>query len=441
MDKKMARRSFLKGGLAAGVASVAAPMILPSGVLAANGRPGANDRIVIGAIGAGAMGSGIIRLLTAYDDIRVAAVVDVDKGKREYVAGEIDATPYRDYREMLERDDIDAVTIATPEHWHGLLTIHSAQAGKDIYCEKPMSLTISEGRRMVEAVRKYGRVLQTGSQDRSNPQNYEACMLIRNGRIGKIEKVIAADYASPQRNGMPGHPIPDDIDWDLFCGPVQPHPYHPSFREVRGWVSYYEFAGHAATSLGTHGFDQIQWVLNTSDTGPVEIWTEGEPFKPSINRAEAGFVPGNQNEPRVFMRYANGISIELGDAPWFGARFIGEHGSITIDRGEYTADPPELIEEPLVNPEVVVLPKSTNHFRNWIDCIRDRTDPICHVEIGHRTATITHLLNIARWVSEVTGETGNILQWDPEQEQFTNSPWGNHFLDRPRRKPYDYPVI
>ncbi len=440
MGNKIARRSFLKKGLAAGMVSGIAPMVLPSGVLAANGSPGANDRIVIASIGVGAMGSGHVQRMTSYDDVRVAAVVDVDRPKREYVAGQIGADAYNDYREMLERSDIDAVMIALPEHWQGLVTIHAAQAGKDIYCEKPISLTVREGRRMVQAVQKYDRVFQTGSQDRSNPSNYEACMLMRNGRLGKIHKVTARNYASPERNGMPGHPIPEEFDWDLFCGPVQPHAFHPHFREVRGWVHVYDFAGHSMTSLGSHGFDQIQWVLDTSDTGPVDIWTEGEPFEASISRGENGHVTRDQFTPRVGMRYANGVEIELGDAPYFGAVFHGEHGNLTIDRGEYTADPLELIEEPLENPEVVV-EQSANHFRNWIDCIRDRGKPICHEEVGHCTATICHLANIARWVSEVTGETGNTLHWDPDKEEFSNSQWGNYFLDRPRRKGFEYPEI
>lgn len=440
MGSKIARRSFLKQGLAGTLAGVAAPMILPSGVLAANGNPGANDRIVIGGIGVGAMGRGIIHHLMTHEDIRVAAIADVDRMKREEIAGQINVDAYRDYREMLDRDDIDAVVIATPEHWHGLPAIHAAQAGKDIYCEKPVSLTVREGRLMVQAAEKYGRVFQTGSQDRSNQENYAGCMFIRNGRIGNVKQVITCNQPSPELNGMPGHPVPEDIDWDMWCGPVQPHAFNPFFREIRGWVSFKDFSGHHVTSDGAHSMDQIQWVLDTSETGPVEVWTEGEPFKASVNRREAGYESGNLFGPKVYMRYASGITLETGDAPKWGGIFIGEKGSITIDRSSYSADPPELIEEPLENPEVVV-PQSTNHFRNWIDCIKDRSKPVCHAEIGHRSATLCHLINIARWVSEVTGETGNVLQWDPDQEVFTNSQWGNHFLDRPRRKPYDFPVI
>ena len=440
MGNKIARRSFLKQGLAAGMISGVAPMILPSGVLAANGNPGANGRIVVGGIGAGAMGRGLVHHFTAYDDVTVAAVCDVDHPKCDALAGQVNADAYYDYREMLERNDIDAVVIALPEHWHGLATIHAAQAGKDIYCEKPISLTVREGRLMVQAVQKYDRVFQTGSQDRSNGQNYEACMLIRNGRIGQIERVVAHNHSTPHLNGMPGHPVPDDIDWDMWMGPVQPHAFHPHFREIRGWVGFKDFAGASMTSNGTHGFDQIQWVLDTSDTGPVEVWTEGESHQAGINRGENGHVPGTPHGPQVFMRYASGIVMELGDAPLWGGRFIGEHGSITIDRGSYHSDPPELIEEPLKSPEVVVS-QSTNHFRNWVDCMKTREKPICHEEVGHRTATVAHLANIARWVSEVTGETGNKLQWDPDKEEFTNSQWGNHFLDRPRRKGYEFPTI
>ena len=438
MSQGITRRGFLKRGMEMGAAGMTAPYVLRSGVLAHNGNPGANDRIVIGHIGVGAMGAGMTRIFTGFDDVEIAAVADVDLANANQVGNDLGVDIYQDYRELLDRDDIDAVVIATPEHWHGLIAIHAAQAGKDIYCEKPISLTIGEGRKMVEAVRKYGRVFQTGSQDRSNPQNYRACMLIRNGLLGKIERVIAHNHASPALNGLPGHPVPDDLDWDMWCGPVQPHPYHPHFRTVRGWVAYRDFAGHSMTSNGTHGMDQIQWALGMDGSGPVEIWTEGEPFQPPLIRGDGRDVPGNHFEPKVYMRYANDIIMELGDAPLWGGHFFGENGSILIDRGQFTADPPELADVELEDLEVQLY-KSDHHWRNWVDCIKTREDPIAAVEMGHGTATVCHLANIARWVSQITGETGERLKWDPETERFANSTWGNHFLDRPRRAPYDYP--
>ncbi|MFP4191147.1 MAG: Gfo/Idh/MocA family protein [Candidatus Hydrogenedentota bacterium] len=435
----MTRRRFLRKGALAGLTAAAAPMVLRSGVLAANGNPGANDRLALGLIGAGTMGPGLARIMSLEDDVAIAAVADVDLEKAEAVAGEHGADAHQDYRQMLDRDDIEAVIIATPEHWHGLPAIHAAQAGKDIYCEKPVSLTIREGRLMAEAVRKYERVFQTGSQDRSREANRKGCMLVRNGRIGAIKRVIAYNHASPEYNGLPGEPVPDFLDWDMWCGPVQPHPFHPQFRQVRGWVTFRDFGGHSMTSNGAHGMDQIQWALGMDEGGPVEVWTEGEPYDPPTRR-EPGLEQALpvQQRPNVFMRYPGDIVMELGDAPMWGGRFIGEEGELTIARGELRSDPPELAEEPLEDPEIEV-EHSEHHYRNWLDCIKTREDPIAHVEVGHRSATVCHLANIARWVSEVTGETGEHLEWDPEKEEFTNSQWGNHFLDRPRRKAYDFP--
>jgi len=439
MEVNMTRRRFLRKGAAAGVAAVAAgPMVLRSGVLGANGNPGANGNIVLGLIGCGAMGTGLARGIADKADGTVAAVADPDREKAESVAADHGADVYQDYRAMLDRNDIDAVIVATPEHWHGLPTIHAAQAGKDIYCEKPISLTVREGQLMVEAVRKYGCVFQTGSQDRSRSDNYQACLHIRNGRLGKIERLLAHNHPSPELNGMPGHEVPDYMDWDLWCGPVQPHPYNPHFQTVRGWVSFQAFSGHGMTSNGSHGFDQIQWILGMDDGGPVEVWTEGEPFQPSINRGDAGRTEGDQRAPKVFMRYPGDIIVEGGGGPAWGGRFIGEEGEFNVERRDCYSDPPELYDEPLEDPGVEV-ERSEDHHRNWLDCIKTREDPIAHVDIGHRSAIVCHLGNIARWVSEVTGETGEPLKWDPEKEEFTNSQWGNHFLDRPRRQGYELP--
>ena len=443
MTKHISRRGFLKTSVAA-----AAPMVLPAGVLAANGNPGANDRIVIGAIGAGRQGGGLTTRFAGYEDVAIAAVADVDLRRAERLAGEVGADDvYQDYRRLLERDDIDAVVDAVPDHWRAIIGIHAAQAGKDIYGEKPVSLTIREGRQLVKAVRNNGAVYQTGTQRRSWQGNYDACMLVRNGRLGKIEKAIASDYPSPWRYGMAGEEsVPAELNWDMWCGPVMPVPYHERGLFIQrgepGWLSFEGFSGGELTGNGSHGLDQIQWALGTDDTGPVEVWTEGEPFEPPTYREPEGRGRGDARgvEPKVFMRYANGILIEFGDAPWGAGTIVGEKGSIAIGNNEFTTDPPELGEEPLDDPEIV-MEHSEHHYRNWLDCIRDRRRAIADVEIGHRSVTICHLANIARWVSEVTGETGQRLEWDPVEERFTNSQWGNHFLDRPRRAGYELPEV
>ncbi len=436
------RRNFIKHAISAGAASLVVPHMIPRHVLGGENRAAANNRVVIGVIGVGAMGSGLTRHFSFIEDVDVAAVADVDRNKAESVAGPMGIDSYQDYRHILDRKDIDAVVITTPEHWHALPAIHAAQAGKDIYCEKPISLTVREGRMMVEAVRKHKRVFQTGSQDRSALAAWLACMCIRNGRLGKIKRVIAYNHPSPYYNGLPGHAEPDDLDWDMYCGPVQPHPYHPQFRGVRGWVEFRDFAGHSMTSNGSHGFDQIQRALGMDESGPSEVWTEGNPYAPPIYRG--GGKP-NTRSPKVFMRYPGDITVELADAHLFGARFIGENGTVDLRRREYTFDPVELgperiSEDALDNEDLSIqLYRSRNHHRNWLDCIKNREETVATAEIGHRSATVCHLGNIARWVSQVTGETGQRLAWDAQKETFSNSDWANHFLDRPRRKPYQLP--
>ena len=443
MSKHTSRRSFLK----AGVAVAAAPMILPSGVLAANGNPGANDRFVLGAIGAGRQGGGVTSRFAAYDDVDVAAVADVDLRRARSLAEEVGgADVYQDYRELLERNDLDAVIDGTPDHWRAIIDIHAVQAGKDVYGEKPMSLTIHEGRQLVTAVRNNGAVYQTGSQQRSMQTNYDACMFVRNGRLGKIERVIAQNYPSPWSFGMPGEEVPEELDWDMWCGPVMPVAFHDAGlftqRGQPGWISIREFSGGEVTGWGTHGFDQIQWALGMDDSGPIEVWTEGEPFNPPTYTEPEGRGRGDEQcaEPKVYLRYPGDIIMELADGPPGGGRIIGEEGSISINRNHYAFDPEELGEEPLEDPEVV-LEHSEHHYRNFLDCIRSREKPIADVEIGHRSTTVCHLVNIARWVTQVTGETGQHLEWDPVEERFTNSDWGNHFLDRPRRQGYELPDV
>ncbi|MFP4173285.1 MAG: Gfo/Idh/MocA family protein [Candidatus Hydrogenedentota bacterium] len=448
----LTRRSFLKR-INAGAMTAAAPLILPSGVLATPGNAGANDRIVLGGIGMGVMGGNLRRAFSRLDDVRIAAVADVDLRKANAAAEEVGADAYQDYRELLDRQDIDAVFIATPHHWHALQTIHAAQAGKDIYCEKCLSHTIREGRLMADTVTKHNRVLQTGMQQRSGEEEHRGCMLIRNGRLGKIEKVIAHHYLSPWLNGLPGEPVPPELDWDMWCGPVQPHPYNPLLTAdtggatYGGWYSTRAFGGGEMTCFGPHGLDIVQRALGMDDAGPVEVWTEGEPFVSTTYRPDTfPDEPCTQChtslqglEPKICMRYPGDVTVEFAEDINTGARFIGEEGSITIRRGHVSSEPVELAEEPLEEREVELY-RSGDHHRNWLDCIKDRSQPVADVETGHRSATVCHLANIARWVSEVTGETGNRLQWDTEAEAFTNSDWGNHFLDRPRRASYQLPA-
>ncbi len=456
----VSRREFIRRSLAGGAALAAGPFILPSSAI------GANERIGIAVIGPGRQGGGLLGSAGKSKDARIVAIADVNQVRARQKAAPYKAEVYKDYRKMLERKDIDAIITATPEHWRALTCIHACQAGKDVYAEKPMTLTIREGRLMVQAVRKYGRVFQCGSQQRSQIENHIGCQLVREGLIGKISKVIAYNYPSPWNCGLPAMPVPAELDWDLWCGPTEPVPFNADLyipRGKPGWLSFRNYSGGEITGWGAHGFDQIQCALGMDESGPVEVWTEGGKFAPPTYTAPETSARGNKlcAVPKLFYRYASGTVMELADGPHGGGVFIGEKGTVTIDRGKCKSDPVELVadklaqaiaayraaakarkssvEDPAPPPSTLTdnvkmaatPPLNGGHMQNWFDCIRSRQKPIADVEIGHRSATVCHLGNIARW-------TGKRLTWDPVQEKFDDAE-ANTYLDRVRRKPYELP--
>jgi len=414
--------------------AVAAPYVLTSNALGAEGKP-ASDRVAIGIVGPGRMGGGHIGGSSKLGQL--VAFADVNLPRAEAAAKRFQGSQaFQDYRKMLELKEMDAVLVATPDHWRALVCIHACQAGKDIYAEKPMTLTIREGRLMVQAVRKYGRVFQTGSQQRSMAKNRQGCELVRNGRAGKITKVIASNYPSPWECGLPAQPVPQGLDWDMWCGPTEVVPYNKDLYSPRanpGWISFRPWSGGEMTGWGAHGLDQIQWALGMDESGPVEIWTEGPKFSPPTYTQPESRARGDKacSEPKIFMKYPGDITMEFGKGPGGGGIFIGDKGSIRIDRGRVSSDPPELAAEPLKDPEVK-LTVSNSHMGNWIDCIKSREKPIADVEIGHRSSTVCHLGNIARWL-------GRRVKWDPEKEEFVGDDEANTYVDRKRRKPYTMP--
>jgi predicted dehydrogenase len=410
-------------------------MIVSARALAAPGRPGANDRIGVAYIGAGRRARQLMRLP---DEGRIVAVADVHRGRAEEVAEQQQCRAETDYRALLDSKDIDAVFIATPDHWHVLPALHACQARKDIYLEKPLSLTIREGRVLVDAVRKYGRVLQTGSQRRCMDQHRFGCELVRNGLAGKIHTVIILNYPSPWEADFPEQTIPSGLNWDRWCGMTEPVSYHDDIfvqRSNPGWISLRPYSGGEMTGTGAHGFDQIQWALDMDHTGPVEVWAEGGKLQPVIYTQADTRDRGNRlcsQGHRVRFRYANGIEIRLEDnGPAAGGEFIGDQGKIRIGNNVVSSNPEELCH---TRPEELQfrLPDIDNHIQNWFDCIKSRERPVADVEIGHRSAVLCHLGNIVRWV-------GRPLRWDPEQECFPGDDQANQFLDRPRRAPYELP--
>ena len=429
-SSQITRRDFVRtAGRAAVLGALAAgPYVSRHQVL------GANDRIGVGIIGIGRQASDLLRGLLTLKEAQFVAVADVNLNRAKEAGQKNNAVAYQDYRRLLERKDVDAIITATPEHWRALICIQACQAGKDIYAEKPMSLTIHEGRLMVQAARKYNRVFQTGSQQRSMWANYAGCALIRSGGLGKIRRVIAHNYPSPWEYGLPAEPIPEGLDWDMWCGPTEPVAYNKDLyipRANPGWLSFRPYSGGEMTGWGSHGLDQVQWALGMDDSGPIELWTEGPDFKPPTYTAPEDRSRGDKicSAPTVFFRYPGDIVVELGNGPSGGAIFLGEKGKLTIDRGRCESDPEELAETALKNKMPGFL---DHHLKNWLDCVRSRNQPVADVEIGHRSATVCHLGNIAR-------RFGRKLRWDPAQETFPDDAEANSHLDRTRRKGWDLP--
>jgi predicted dehydrogenase len=416
MPKKSvtSRRRFL----AVSTAAVAAPYFVPRTAF------GANDRITTGHIGVGGMGTGNLRAFMK----NAVAVCDVDSkrlGKAaelvEKANGKCEA--FDDYRKMLDRKDIDAVVISTPDHWHAIPTIQACQAGKDVYCEKPLSLTISEGRKMVEAARTNNRIVQTGSMQRSMPGFRKACELVRSGKIGKLQKVLVG---LPDCN-FKGPPVPDsnppaELNYDFWLGPAPFKPYnekhvHYNFR------FFWDYSGGQMTNWGAHHIDIAHWGMGMDDSGPLSV------------DGTAIFHPQKWFEvtdgAHLTYQYPNDVTLIVGqnekDIPG-GTTFIGDKGQIFVSRGKLKSTPDDILEESLSAGDVHLY-ESTEHHQDFLNCIKSRKLPICDVEIGHRSATACHLGNIV-------ARLGRKVQWDAAKEQIIGDEEASAMLSRPNRAPY-----
>jgi predicted dehydrogenase len=432
------RRNFLKSAASAAlVAGVASPTLISRSALADGTRPGANDRIGVAGIGVGRRGSEIFASAARNPKAQAICVADVWLPRAENIAKKHNCdAAYQDYRRVLDRKDVDAVLTATPEHWRGLVCINACLAGKHVYGEKPITLTISEGALMEKAARKNNVVFQTGSQQRSQRQNYVGCEFIRNGGLGQIKEVIAANYESPWLCDLPAQPIPDGLDWETWCGPTPVVPYNIDLftpRAKPGWLSFRPYSGGEMTGWGTHGFDQIQCALGTDLTMPTEIIVEegAEKLIPPVYSQAEDAKRGNElcSKPRLAYKYANGIIVRLGNANRGGGIFIGEKGKMEIFRGNLKSNPPEIAEELLKSER-----RDQDHVDNWLSCILTGERPISDIAIGRRSAAICHLLNIARYL-------GRSLKWDPDKEVFIGDDEANTYLSREPRKGYELPTV
>jgi predicted dehydrogenase len=441
----ISRRSFLRRCTMA-AAATGLPLWFVQRELSAAEAPGAvtspNDRPGLALIGCGGQGQNDMKNAMLFGD--VLAVCDVDQKYADQAAQTFTKdgkTPdkYGDFRKVLERDDIHAIVQATPDHWHTLINIGAAKAKKDVYGEKPLTLTIDEGRHVIQAVRDNKTVFQTGTQQRSSRRFRLACELVRNGRIGALKEVHVFVPAGIRHGPFNKVSVPDGFDYDFWLGQAPMAEYfnercHSTFR----W--WFEYAGGPVTDWGAHHNDIARWGIGLD--GPVGV--EARIVTPAI--------PGGFNTPGEFeatLTWANGVTqivkTTLDDTPFGGivnqngqrngVKFIGADGWIWVNRDELTASDDQLLHAPLPA-DAVRLQVSDNHMKNFFDSVRSRKDPIANIETGHRSACIGHLIIIALWM-------GRKLQWDPEKEIFTGegATEANSHVAREMRKPYDYSII
>ena len=453
-DGKVTRRGFLKR--AAGVAAVAGfPTIVPSTVL---GQMAPSERINVGAIGVGRISRvHDLPAIFKYDRARVIAVCDLDARRaesgRQFVTDAYtkklgkpyDAVKvYPDYHELLANKEIDAVVISTPDHQHAIVAAAAVRAGKDVYLQKPASLTIAEGRYLSNAVQASGRILQIGSQQRSWKQFHRACELVRNGRIGEVKHVQIGLPGDPAGGDATPMPVPEGFNYDAWLGstPVVGYTVDRVMPQEGfgrpGWLRMEQFGAGMITGWGAHHVDTAHWGMNAEYTGPVEIWGTAEFPTHGLWDVHGKFL--------THARYANGMTMDIsGDFP-NGIKWIGTKGWIFVTRDEMTtptatagqvakieplmASDPKILDS-VIGPNEIHLYTASEQHANWLDCVKTRQQPTAPVEIGHRACSTCLLHHIAM-------KTGRRLHWDPERERFVGDDAANALLSRPQRSPYTF---
>ncbi|MEI2723051.1 MAG: Gfo/Idh/MocA family oxidoreductase [Verrucomicrobiota bacterium] len=459
------RRRFLKTSAALSAATGVPGWFLEQDLAqAATPKPlSANDKPGVALVGCGGQGRGDCNGARRFGE--VIAVCDVDKSQaaaaaKQFTAGEKVPVIYNDFRKLMERDDVHIIITGTPDHWHTMVNLLAVKTGKDVYSEKPLTLCIDEGKRLVKAVRENQRILQVGSQQRSDRNFRLACELVRNGRIGKLQHMIVGLPTGPNDGPFQTIPIPESLNWDFYLGQAPKMDYVGDVEIKKGadgaetksykarcahwdfrW--WYCFSGGQMTDWGAHHDDIAQWGNGTERSGPVEIDGKAlSAMKPGGFTAAATY--------RIDMKYANGVTLAIVDENTGtdrnvvgdrnktpnGIQFIGSGGWIFVTRGAIKASQQDLLDTPLAEDRTVKLYKSSDHMGNFFECVRNRKAPICDVEIGHRSISVAHLGVISIRMNQP-------LKWNPDQEVFTgaNAAEANRWLVREQRKPYDYSFI
>ncbi len=434
----LSRRGFLRRSALLG-AGLVLPAVVPSRVFGASAP---SERITVGCIGVGRMGMGDLSEAVGIPEVQVVAVCDVDahrvenakrfvEGRYRERSGEASSqgcATYGDFRELLSREDIDAVQIVTPDHWHAIPAIEAARAGKDIFLQKPLSLTLEEGRAVSDTVRRCGRIFQIGSQQRSDSRFRQACELVRNGRVGRLHTIKVGFGIDPGCEPQPVMPVPEWLDYDMWLGPAPWAPYtekrvHPEKISDRpGWLRISDYSAGMITGWGSHHNDIAQWGMGTEYTGPVEIEGRAEFPKDGLWDVHGRF--------HIEYTYANGVKVICADNAenQQGVVFEGSDGWVYVRRGFIDANPKSLLEE-TIGPDETKLYVSNNHKANFYECVKSRAETIAPVEVAHRSCSVCLLGDIAM-------RLGRKLRWDPQAERFVGDDEANRMTARTMRSPW-----
>jgi len=399
---QVTRRRFMQGAAAT---TMAAPWIIPGTALGANGRTSANERIVMGVIGCGEQGMSDMDRFSRFYQVQIAAVCDPVPSYRNRAKAAIDrlyrnrdCQAHNDFREVLDNKNIDAVLCATPDHWHAIVTIEACKHGKDVYCEKPESLTIHEGRAMVEAARRYGRVVSGGAQ--RVPDDYgDLPRQVRGGAIGKVTEIFVNCGGPSDDCYLPEEALPEGVDWEMWLGPAPWRPYHHNLIQG-GFRPYRDYSGGNMTDWGTQRFGAATFAAGVHETGPVEV-----------------IPPHQKGENLLTFVYANGLKIHHG-----GSRNITYQGEKGTLPGKSASVPKDFEIEGYAGKEGGI-------FGDFLDCVVTRERPFRDIEIAHRTCTVCHSGNLAYWLNRP-------LKWDPVKEEIIGDPEASRWLDRPKRAPW-----
>lgn len=452
------RRQFLRSAAAIGAI---APYFVANHSAGAAESTSKNDRPLIGVIGPGGRGLADARAAAQFGD--VVAVCDVDLNRAEAAKAAFDGKPdvYQDYRKLLERNDVEVIVNGTPDHWHTAVCVNACRAGKDVYTEKPMTLTIDEGKLMRRVVDETGRIVQVGTQQRSAGQFQSAVELVRNGRVGKLKQVwVALPYFTTKGGPFASQAVPDPLDWDMYQGQAPEHDYCPT-RTHANFRWYYEYAGGIVTDWGNHHMDIAHWGMDCELTGPVSIDARGLFPNPqgveyyntpdrffsrmmypngvellyfaSLNeRLRYGKVEGHEEmtQEQVDALFGPGVPEEIKTMDRNGIMFIGDQGRVFVNRGGVHGKPAEELADNPLPEDAWRVPASNNHMGNFFQCVKSRRQPVSPVRIQHRTVSACHLTNLSI-------RLGRKLTWDPQAEQFVGDDEANTYLARKQRTPYE----